>query len=684
MKDLPKQGEESEEGSNKPLAATSNNKPSIGLANTFISHTWRSSFLDFLDALENFPFKHSMSYQQHKTSRGITMELEPIYLWIDLFSNNQNGLQDPPPFEWWCETFKGAIAAMHQVVMIISPWENPIPLKRAWCLWEIYCAIETKSKFSIAMCTREKLRFETMIVEKSEVFYDMLGNVDLRHSEAFNPLDKERIFEVVERTVGIGTLNIMVTTRLREWVVASLKGLVNSREDDWFAQYSGKVDKVEDNHDEVEEEVRDDDLIKKQKEIRSLNYRLIYSAILSSNGNHDGASYQMRQVELNIQDLEWADKSFFQCLVDIVKAELIVQNNEGQKLEKYLPAVLTCWAKCTAVKNFTTVDYERAKSLFNHGIQGIENHIKTTQLEGGGEGGEIPAKVRYWYLRALRGRCALLLIGMELTQEMADHYFEKTASYTPENSRERAEAFAILSQLYRLQGDFEASLEAVLQASKIYELILSDSHPVVINFFGQIGDLNLDLARFNTAQKYFSKAYWKALEKFPPESKLVKKIQVSYSSISFFTCHWYSLFKLIRPNRRNFIMLGNVIDAFTAVAKLRILNIPGYFAFLIMVINWVLLVLLTGFMVFTMFAVAIAFAIPRLIVLKILYFIFKPRIVAKIMFSRRKGGILSNFMAVVISLITLIAGLGAIPISIIFGVCEWFITKYYGRRFLFY
>jgi hypothetical protein len=58
-----------------------------------------------------------------------------IVIWFDLFSNNQHGLNDPPPFEWWCHTFLHAIKNIGRTVMILDPWDAPVALTRAWCLW---------------------------------------------------------------------------------------------------------------------------------------------------------------------------------------------------------------------------------------------------------------------------------------------------------------------------------------------------------------------------------------------------------------------------------------------------------------------------------------------------------------------------------------------------------------------
>ena len=41
----------------------------------------------------------------------------------------------------------------------ISPWNDPISLTRAWCLFELYCTATTDSKFEVAMSRQHQTLF---------------------------------------------------------------------------------------------------------------------------------------------------------------------------------------------------------------------------------------------------------------------------------------------------------------------------------------------------------------------------------------------------------------------------------------------------------------------------------------------------------------------------------------------
>lgn len=190
----------------------------IRLANVFISHAWKYQFLNVVSALQNHYKQKSAEEQQN------------VVFWFDLFSNNQHGLDSgaPPPFSWWCNTFMTAIKQIGTVVMVLEPWSNPVTLTRVWCLWEVYCASATRSKFEIAMSETETIVYREQIVNDTNGFVRMLSNIDVRNSDAFNPRDKEQIFQVINKTVGFQKLNSLVLTTVRKWALFDLNAYSKS------------------------------------------------------------------------------------------------------------------------------------------------------------------------------------------------------------------------------------------------------------------------------------------------------------------------------------------------------------------------------------------------------------------------------------------------------------------------
>ena len=182
---------------------TSQHHEAVGIATVFISHAWKYHFLDVVDALD-YHFK-----------------VEPhIIIWFDLFSNNQHKAVDLD-FHWWCNTFKSAIQMFGRTVMVLSPWSNPIPLTRGWCLFELYCtAASDDCKFEVAMSqTHQTHFFDDMATDGAAAIDKMLATINAEKSECWKAEDRDRIFDAVRKTVGFPGINAMVFEQLRQWVV---------------------------------------------------------------------------------------------------------------------------------------------------------------------------------------------------------------------------------------------------------------------------------------------------------------------------------------------------------------------------------------------------------------------------------------------------------------------------------
>ena len=176
-------------------------------ATWFVSHPWQMKFLDLVKALEAF-FAHK---------GGV------VIIWLDLFSTSQHSTFSKPP-EWWQQTFISAIGRMGQMVMVMTPWDNPICLTRAWCLIELYACRRSGSRFGVAFAPAERVRFLEQITQRPAAFYDMLGKVNTAKSECSRDSDRERIFAAVRGLDGgFSALDRGVLSTMTEWLERQLE-----------------------------------------------------------------------------------------------------------------------------------------------------------------------------------------------------------------------------------------------------------------------------------------------------------------------------------------------------------------------------------------------------------------------------------------------------------------------------
>jgi len=177
----------------------------IGEADYFCSHAWKYKFVNVVDALGQFCKKKNLIPEQ-------------TYFWFDLFINNQH--QAPNlSYKWWCIQFKQAIRSFGKVVLILEPWSDPIPFKRAWCLWEIFCTIVTHSEFNVAMCEDQHNDFNLRLVKDFEQIRLSLSKIDARRADASNKEDRDKIFAAIRDADGFLKLNERVIGKMREWLL---------------------------------------------------------------------------------------------------------------------------------------------------------------------------------------------------------------------------------------------------------------------------------------------------------------------------------------------------------------------------------------------------------------------------------------------------------------------------------
>jgi tetratricopeptide (TPR) repeat protein len=178
----------------------------VQTATWFVSHPWQIMFLDLVRALESF-----------------FADKAGAIIWLDLISTSQHATFDKPP-EWWQQTFCSAIGRMGQMVMVMTPWDNPICLTRAWCLIELHACRSSGSRLGVALPPSERSRFIAEIVAKSKAYYDMLGRVNTAKSECSRETDKQRIFAAVEALDGgFAGLDRGVLHSMTEWLERQLQ-----------------------------------------------------------------------------------------------------------------------------------------------------------------------------------------------------------------------------------------------------------------------------------------------------------------------------------------------------------------------------------------------------------------------------------------------------------------------------
>ena len=182
--------------------------PYIGTATVYVSHAWNSLFLDLVAVLE----AHKNDDDNNKDA----------YFWIDAFCLNQN---DPVQHRdgWLTTSFRQTIARIGTVLVVMSPWHAPLPLSRAWCLWEIIAAIDLPGVNLILKQTTTDfdLLAEGVTADPMSVV-NAVNSVNAATARASLPSDQDMIHHAIESTCGYEHVNHKVKEQLREWLITAM------------------------------------------------------------------------------------------------------------------------------------------------------------------------------------------------------------------------------------------------------------------------------------------------------------------------------------------------------------------------------------------------------------------------------------------------------------------------------
>ncbi|KAH9074676.1 hypothetical protein Ae201684P_022477 [Aphanomyces euteiches] len=178
-------------------------------ATWFVSHAWSYVHLDVVDALDDF-------FQEN----GLD---DSVAVWFCTFCNNQHEIKSQVhAFEHWFGIFRSSLRSIGNVVMVMSPWNDPITLMRTWCVFEVYASIVENARFEIAMGKSQRESFLLDMQSEESAFTKMLGTIKSEKSQTTVPSDRDNIFKLIQDEVGFTKLDRMVFEAIEKWVLRAV------------------------------------------------------------------------------------------------------------------------------------------------------------------------------------------------------------------------------------------------------------------------------------------------------------------------------------------------------------------------------------------------------------------------------------------------------------------------------
>ena len=116
---------------------------------------------------------------------------------------------------------------IRRVLLVLSPWDDPLPLHRSWCMFEVATALyEKKIELFISLPMGEMNAFARAIVEdqhSQQYLVKVLSQKQVQNTETKYAQDKENILEVLKRTKGgFDCVNDLIICEIRKWYAEQL------------------------------------------------------------------------------------------------------------------------------------------------------------------------------------------------------------------------------------------------------------------------------------------------------------------------------------------------------------------------------------------------------------------------------------------------------------------------------
>lgn len=109
-----------------------------------------------------------------------------------LLSQEDQNTSDKKPQDYFYTAFAHAIAQIGRTVTVLAPLKHPRPLRRSWCVWEMFCTVNAGAELVVATEPSARKVFERMLLRNFGQLLKIVSGVRTENCQAFSPVDQAR------------------------------------------------------------------------------------------------------------------------------------------------------------------------------------------------------------------------------------------------------------------------------------------------------------------------------------------------------------------------------------------------------------------------------------------------------------------------------------------------------------
>ncbi len=176
--------------------------PHAAPATAFISHAYDDEFLGVLDAVAALEAREGAS----------------AFYYFDLLVVNQHGQGAVMPFEALRDEFGRSVLAIGRTLLVLR-WANPIPLQRAWCVFEIATTLAVGASMKVLMPPKDVAAFTDALLHDFDSLTYQTCRVDVEKAGAREKTDLDNIQRAIKEAGGYLKTNQLVIGAMKSWMV---------------------------------------------------------------------------------------------------------------------------------------------------------------------------------------------------------------------------------------------------------------------------------------------------------------------------------------------------------------------------------------------------------------------------------------------------------------------------------
>lgn len=183
----------------------SRGKPASCKATHYVCYARGYKYTHFVDALSAWVANASGCDDQGS-----------FYFCIDVFVMSQYRLRHCYS-KSWLGSMLCLIQGIGHTILILEPWDLPLPYQQALNVWELHCTAQTGARLSFAVCDAVMENFRGAWRGDFNVLCSSSRKIDVRNAQAFKVKNRDAILREVSRERGLTSMNECLQLRLRQW-----------------------------------------------------------------------------------------------------------------------------------------------------------------------------------------------------------------------------------------------------------------------------------------------------------------------------------------------------------------------------------------------------------------------------------------------------------------------------------